>query len=307
MESRESFNKLLKDVTNQMTNSVSFVNSYMKDKHGQAFEKATAKNYIQILTGETLWHNFSFQYKDMIHGLAITQNCKDYDLLLKEAYKMKEKVECFLKQFVYDEIQEVYLVTSRNYDKIIEGVYTWNEFSAEERTAIHTMLIYRQGESFPLLYERALHVKKEVDTFIHQYLLDIKGEQFIKVDCDNYKAILSAEPIWLKKNSLIQEAIDRKLKQPTYEQLLNGSKMLLESTKQFIQAYIMDEEHELYETVTNANYHQILQGRTIWKRMTANQRDIINQFLLMKERKIYEDMLDDAKVLEYEMSSRISV
>lgn len=300
------FNDLLIQVTSHMTDAIGFVSTYMKDKKGQGYAKASASNYLQILAGEMLWNDYLFSQRDVINGYALTQNCKSYELLLKEAYAIKAKAEAFLECFrCGKDTNSRYAVSAKNYDKIIQAVGVWNKLSSEERKAIHAMLVCHHGESYPMSYERAMHVKKEVDAFVSTYAMGRDGKRFTKVDDENYQTILSGQSTWEEKSALIQEAIDQVLKQPTFLQLLNGAMMVLDSTNDFIHTFLTDKNGVLFSSIDKENYRQILQGKAVWKRMTLSQRTIIDQVLRSQERKIYEDMTDDARVLCYEIQRSV--
>ena len=301
METRDSFNELLLRVTNHMTESIGFVNTYMKDRNGQGYKKATVVNYMQILAGEKLWNDYAFHQRDIINGFGLTQNCKSYEALVKEARSLKLKAEKFLERFVYGEHKEPqYTLTADNFLRVLQGVNVWNTLSSEERKGIHTMLSYHQGESFPMLYERAMHVKKAAETFIASYMKVADGLRFTMVDNSNYLIILSGEKAWKEKPVLIQKAIDHMMNHPVYEQLLNGAVMLMDTTRQFIENFVSDQNGALFEVVTKENCSLILKGKITWKRMTKNQRVIINEMLKAQGCKQYDDLLDDARVLQYE-------
>lgn len=283
-----------------MTGSVKFVNQYTKDKNGRPYTKVNAANFIQILEGKQMWECMPSSQKNIIHGLLLTQNSKSFDELIKAADQIKEAAQGFLQRWLFENDTPQYTLTVGNYEGILQGVQEWDELSTEERKAIHALLTYHQGESYPILYERAMHVKKETESFINSYLMDQDGSLCTQVDKDHYKKILEGEAVWQKKSPLIKAAIDQRMNQPHYLELLNGALMLLDTCKRFIEDYLSSVESDLYEEVNEENMHQILQGAEVWKRMTENQKMIINETLMLHDRKLFEDMLDDARTIQYE-------
>ena len=290
-----------------LNQTVAFVNRHAKDYNGHPFQDITSKNFMTILSGEHTWNYLSADKKTIANGILLAAQSKSYDQMLAEAKRLKSKTNDFMCTYLMDDEGAIYQgVYAEQYEKIIQGKDAFEDMEEELKAVVNAILQTNGGSSYEQMLSEAISLSKTVETFLSTHMCEEENVYFTNVDASNYQKILSGEIDWNLLSPRSQKAINIKLDTP-YEQLLNIAQMLDSSTKSFVKVYISSPSGELYSDIDIHNYEQVMLGKSFWKRISKMEKTIINQILLDHDRKIYEDLMLDAKEVEYMLQEFINL
>lgn len=290
-----------------LNQTVAFVSRHAKDHNGHPFQDITPENFMTILSGEHTWNYLSADRKTIANGILLAAQSKSYDQMLAEAKMLKSKTNTFMRTYLMDEEENIYQeVCANRYEKIMQGKDAFEAMDEDIKAVVNAILKANGGSTYEQMLSEANSLSKTVDTFLSTHMKGKDGKYYTGVDALNYRKILSGEIDWNLLSPRTKEAINAKLDQP-YEQLLNVAQMLDSSTKSFVKVYISTQAGEIYSEIDIHNYEQILLGKSFWKRMSKMEKDIINQILLDQDFKIYEDLILDAKEVEYMLQEFVNL
>lgn len=301
MEKKRHFSKLTTTAAS-LNQQVDFVRAYAKNKHGHPYQEVTVDNFMQILSGEHLWQQFNDDQKLIINGILMAGEGRNYEELVKDARKLKERSDDYLQMYMMDHHGSCYQeVMPENYEQILSGKREWKIMTEDIRQITDAVLISLSKHSYEQFLKEAVALKNTVENFLQRYVCGEAGVLYDHVDPNNYEHILSGEKAYRALSKKEQRCIDLSLEYTGYEQLLNMAQLLKNSTDSFVKVYVSQKSGELYERVTVDNYEQILSGWNFWKKLSKDQKQLIDQRLKEYDCKVYENMVLDAKDIDMQI------
>ena len=297
---QKTFSSKLSEATNSLNNRVIFVNAYAKDSHGHPYCEVTSNNFMQILTGANLWGQFTDDQRMIINGILLAGEGRRYDELLQEAVKLKAKTDDFIQTYLTDCGKESFHeVTAENYEQILSGKREWNMMPDDMKIITNVVLSMFHHHNYEDFLCEAESLKNTVESFLQSYACDESGVLYHKVTLQNYQKVLSAQNVWKQLDQRQKNSINLVWEQTSFDQLLNMAQMLESSSQSFVKVYISQRDGTLYHEATIHNYEQILSGWNFWKKLSKDQRTLIDELLEREDVKIYEDLVMDAREFDH--------
>lgn len=305
MEKKRPFSKLTSAAA-ALNQHVDFVRMYAKNAYGHPHCEVTSDNVMQILSGMNDWNHFNDDQKLIINGILLAGEGRSFDELIRDAVKLKEHTDDFLQTYFMDHNNTCFKeVLPENYEQILSGKREWKIMPAEIKEITNAVLSALSGYTYEQFQDEAQRLKNTVENFLKRYAYGESGTLYDHVDADNYKHILAGEQDWRSLSQKEQHCIDMTWRDTGFEQLLNMAQLLQNSTKSFVKVYVSSRSGELYEKVSVGNYEQILSGWNFWKRLSKDQKQLIDAVLKEHESKIYENLVLDAKDIELQIKGFI--
>lgn len=299
MGKKRPFSKLT-TATNSLNQQVDFVRAYAKDSHGHPYHEVHADNFMQILAGKEQWNQITDDQKLIINGILLAGEGKSYDELLSSALVLKMKTDDFIQTYLIDfESYSTFEVDAQHYEQILSGKREWSILPMDLKKIINAVLISYCGKGFEELSKDAEDLKNAIEQFLQTYVCDKNGVVYDMVDSQNYRNILAAQQDWQGLSPKVKDGINQVWEQLDFDQLLNMALMLDRTSKSFVKVYLSEKDGTLYQEVTIHNYEQLLSGWNYWKKLSKDQRILIDEILQAEDVKIYEDQIMDAREFEH--------
>lgn len=298
MGKKRPFSKLT-TATNSLNQQVDFVRAYAKDSHGHPYHEVHADNFMQILAGKEQWNQITDDQKLIINGILLAGEGKSYDELLSSALVLKMKTDDFIQTYLIDfGAYSTFEVDAQHYELILSGKREWSILPMDLKKIINAVLISYCGKGFEELCKDAEDLKNAIEQFLQTYVCDKNGIVYDMVDSKNYRNILAAQQDWQGLSPKVKDGINQVWEQLDFDQLLNMALMLDRTSKSFVKVYLSEKDGTLYQEVTIHNYEQLLSGWNYWKKLSKDQRILIDEILQAEDVKIYEDQIMDAREFE---------